>query len=156
MGAGCGQRRMNLAALYFSSPCPPSRESCVKASFQMLFIDRLAKVADDPIGQGADPVNIIGVGSHQDCRNHAPTALWRCARVRRRHRSHLGRDPKPGGVAAAILMPQPRQQNGLPNAALWDGCRCLLYPLSGHASAKRALELRSNPINQRGTITRRA
>jgi light-regulated signal transduction histidine kinase (bacteriophytochrome) len=25
MGAGCGQRRMNLAALYFSSPCPPCR-----------------------------------------------------------------------------------------------------------------------------------
>jgi hypothetical protein len=30
-GAGCGQRPMNLAALYFSLPCPPSRESCVKA-----------------------------------------------------------------------------------------------------------------------------
>ena len=27
MGAGCGQRRMNLAAPYFSSPCPPSRET---------------------------------------------------------------------------------------------------------------------------------
>jgi signal transduction histidine kinase len=25
MGAGCGQRRMNLAALYFNSPCPPCR-----------------------------------------------------------------------------------------------------------------------------------
>jgi hypothetical protein len=28
----------------------------------MLFIDRLAKVADDPIVQGADPVNINGGG----------------------------------------------------------------------------------------------
>jgi hypothetical protein len=44
----------------------------VKAPFQMLFINRLAKVADDPIVQGADPVNIIGVGSHEDCRNRAP------------------------------------------------------------------------------------
>ncbi len=42
----------------------------------MLFINRLAKVADDPIVQGADPVNIIRVGSHEDCRNRAPTALW--------------------------------------------------------------------------------
>ena len=42
----------------------------------MLFINRLAKVADDPIVQGADPVDIIGVGSHEDCRNRAPTALW--------------------------------------------------------------------------------
>ena len=38
----------------------------------MLFINRLAKVADDPIVQGADPVDIIGVGSHKDCRNRAP------------------------------------------------------------------------------------
>ena len=38
----------------------------------MLFINWLAKVADDPIVQGADPVNIIGVGSHEDCRNRAP------------------------------------------------------------------------------------
>jgi hypothetical protein len=30
------------------------RESCVKAPFQMLFINRLAKVADDPIVRGAD------------------------------------------------------------------------------------------------------
>jgi hypothetical protein len=43
----------------------------VKTSFQMLFIDRLAKITDDPVIQGADPVNIIGVGSHEDCRNRA-------------------------------------------------------------------------------------
>ena len=63
---------MNLAAPYFSSRCPPSRESSVKTPFQMLFIDRLAKVTDDPLVQGADPVNIIGIGSHEDCRNLAP------------------------------------------------------------------------------------
>jgi hypothetical protein len=38
----------------------------------MLFNDRLAKVADDPIVQDANPVNIIGVGGHEDCRNRAP------------------------------------------------------------------------------------
>src|SRR6476646_10684191 len=44
-------------------------ESSVKASFQMLFINRLAKVTDDAVVQGADPVSIIGVCGHEDCRN---------------------------------------------------------------------------------------
>jgi hypothetical protein len=84
VGAGCGQRRMNLAAhisVHLARRARGSmsllqafisRESCVKTPFQMLFINRLAKVADDPIVQGADPVNIIGVGSHEDCRNRTP------------------------------------------------------------------------------------
>ena len=38
----------------------------------MLFINRLAKVADDSSVQGAAPVDIIGEGSHEDCRNRAP------------------------------------------------------------------------------------
>jgi hypothetical protein len=37
----------------------------------MLFINWLAKVADDPFVQGAGAVNIIGVRSHEDCRNRA-------------------------------------------------------------------------------------
>ena len=49
----------------------------MKAPFQVLFINRLAKVADDPIVQGADPVNVIGVGSHEDRRNRAPASM-RC------------------------------------------------------------------------------
>jgi hypothetical protein len=36
---------------------------------QIPFIDRLAKVTDDPIVQDANPVNIIGVGSHKDRRD---------------------------------------------------------------------------------------
>jgi hypothetical protein len=44
----------------------------VKAPFQMLFISRLAKVANDPIVQGAGALNIIGEGSHEDCRNRVP------------------------------------------------------------------------------------
>ena len=35
----------------------------------MLFINRLTKITDDPVIQDAGPVNIIGVGSHEDCRN---------------------------------------------------------------------------------------
>jgi len=38
----------------------------------MLFIDRLAKVAHDPIVQGVDPVNVFGIGRHQDCRYRVP------------------------------------------------------------------------------------
>jgi hypothetical protein len=30
----------------------------------MLFIDRLAKITDHPLVQGAGPVNVIGIGSH--------------------------------------------------------------------------------------------
>ena len=63
---------MNLAALYLSSPCLLCRESSVKATFQMLFINRLAEVADDPTAQSADPVSIIRVGGHEDCRNRTP------------------------------------------------------------------------------------
>ena len=48
------------------------RESRAKTPFQMLFIHWLAKVTDDPVVQGADPVNIIGIGSHEDCRNRVP------------------------------------------------------------------------------------
>jgi hypothetical protein len=32
MGAGCGQTRMNLAARYFSSPCPPGSRARVMAA----------------------------------------------------------------------------------------------------------------------------
>ena len=45
------------------------RESRAKTPFQMLFIHWLAKVTDDPVIQGAGPLNVSGVGSHQDCRN---------------------------------------------------------------------------------------
>ncbi len=41
----------------------------MKTPYQVLFINWLMKVADDPIVQGADPVNIVGVGGHEDCRN---------------------------------------------------------------------------------------
>ena len=44
----------------------------MKAPFQMLFISRLTKVANDPIVQGAGALNIIGEGSHEDCRNRVP------------------------------------------------------------------------------------
>jgi hypothetical protein len=38
----------------------------------MLVIHWLTKVTDDPVVQGAGPINIIGIGSHEDCRNRMP------------------------------------------------------------------------------------
>src|SRR5262249_8528752 len=82
MEAACGRTRTNLAARYFTSPCPDwkassrflvsrltRRESGAKTPFQTLFIHRLAKVTQNPVLQGAGLVNIIGVGSNQNCRN---------------------------------------------------------------------------------------
>jgi hypothetical protein len=73
---------MSLEARYFSSPCPApkessriifrrvtGRESRAKTPFQMLFIHWLTKVTDDPVSQGAGPINIIGVGRYEDRRN---------------------------------------------------------------------------------------
>src|SRR5262249_28064970 len=84
MEAGCGQKGTNLAAPYFGSPCPApkessrplfsrftGRESRAETPPQMLFIHRLTKVADHAVVQGAAPVSIIGIGSHEDCRDHA-------------------------------------------------------------------------------------
>jgi hypothetical protein len=60
-GVGFGRRRMDLAGPYFSSPCPMRktnsrvlyrqfirRESRAKTQYQVLFINWLTKVADDP------------------------------------------------------------------------------------------------------------
>ena len=39
---------------------------------EILLVNWLAQVADDPIRQGAGPVNVVGVGSNEDCRNRVP------------------------------------------------------------------------------------
>lgn len=65
------------------------RERCVKALYQLLFVDWLAKVADDSIGQGADLVDIFGIGSHEDCRNCAPCIAEMPAEFQSGHRRHV-------------------------------------------------------------------
>jgi hypothetical protein len=49
----------------------------VKAPFQMLFINWLTKVVNDPIVLGAVAFNIIGVGSHEIVGIARPASL-RC------------------------------------------------------------------------------
>jgi hypothetical protein len=39
---------------------------------EILLVNRLAQVADDSVCEGAGPVNVIGVGSNEDCRNRVP------------------------------------------------------------------------------------
>jgi hypothetical protein len=55
----------------------------------MLFINRLTKVTDDPVIQGAGPVNIIGVGSHEDCRNRVARSDEASVEFAPGHRRHV-------------------------------------------------------------------
>src|SRR6266851_2293876 len=76
---------MSLEAPYFSSPCLTpkrksrilvrqlcTRESGTKTAHQMLFIHWLTKITNDPIVRGACPINVVGVGSNEDCGNRVP------------------------------------------------------------------------------------
>jgi len=47
-------------------------ESRMKTPYQIPLINWLAKVTNDPIVQGAGPVNVIRVGRHEDRRNRVP------------------------------------------------------------------------------------
>jgi len=55
----------------------------------MLFINRLTKVTDDPVIKGAGPVNIIGVGSHEDCRNRVARSHEASVEFAPGHRRHV-------------------------------------------------------------------
>jgi hypothetical protein len=84
-GAGRAHTRMNLTAPYFDSPWPASkrdrefssgaltgRQSLSKAAYQMLFIHRLTKITNDPVGQRAGAVSVVGISSDEDCGNGSP------------------------------------------------------------------------------------
>src|SRR5436190_23098397 len=73
---------MSLEVPYFSSPCQARkrkswilvrylsrRESVTKTAYQMIFINWFTKVTNDPIGQDLGTVNVVGVGSNEDCGN---------------------------------------------------------------------------------------
>ena len=74
---------MNLGVPYFDSLCQPLKgsrilfnrfarfESRAKTPLQVLLIDRFAKITGNPLLHGSSPVNVIGVTSHEDCRNRA-------------------------------------------------------------------------------------
>src|SRR5262245_405220 len=100
--AGCGRKRMSLAAPYFSSPCPArtrssrvllARLACperrTKTPNQMLLINRLTKVTNDPIIQGPGAINVIGVGSNKNCRNFVSCRDKVSVQLDAGHRGHM-------------------------------------------------------------------
>ena len=65
------------------------RESRAKTPHQMLLINWLTKVTNDSIVQGASPVNVIGVGSNEDCRNGVPHFCEMLVEFDSGHRRHV-------------------------------------------------------------------
>src|SRR6266567_7977490 len=101
---------MHHAGRYFGSPCPArtrsSRllfarltwlESRTKTPYQMLLINRLTKVTNDPIVQGAGAVNVIGVGSHEDRRNRVTRLDEVFIELEPGHRRHMDVSDQAGG-----------------------------------------------------------
>src|SRR6266511_175275 len=93
---------MHYAGRYFGSPCPtPTRssrillarltwlESRTKPPYQMLLIHRLTKVTNDPIVQGAGAVNVVGVGSNENCRNRVARSDEASVEFAPGHRRHM-------------------------------------------------------------------
>ena len=61
----------------------------MKTPYQIPLINWLAKVTNDPIVQGAGPVNVIGVGSNEDCRNGVPDFDEVSVELVSGHRGHM-------------------------------------------------------------------
>lgn len=100
--AGRAHRRMTLAASYFNPPCPASkrdhefssdaftgRQSRSQTAYEMLFIHRLTKITNDPVGQGAGAVGVIGISSDEDCGNGSPHVGEVPIKLDPRHRRHI-------------------------------------------------------------------
>jgi hypothetical protein len=64
-------------------------ESCANAPQQILLIDRLAKVANDAILQGAGPDGFIGVSRYEDCRNRVSRLDEAPVELEARHPGHM-------------------------------------------------------------------
>ena len=64
-------------------------ESRTKTPHEMLLINGLAKVTNDPIVQSADPHVVIGVGHHEDRRNRVPRVREVFVEFKSGHRGHM-------------------------------------------------------------------
>src|SRR5260221_62161 len=63
--------------------------SRTKTPYQMLLINRLTKVTNDPIVQDAGAVNVVGIGSNENCRNRVPCLDEVSVQLDAGHRRHL-------------------------------------------------------------------
>ncbi len=76
-------------------------ESRAKAPHEMLLINGLAKVANDPIVQGAGPDVVIGVGRHEDRRNRIARIDEVSVELESGHRGHVDVGDQAGGFDKA-------------------------------------------------------
>jgi hypothetical protein len=63
----------------------------------MLLINWLTKVTNDAIIQGASPINVIGIGSNEDCRNGVPHLYEMLVEFDSGHRRHMDVSDQAGG-----------------------------------------------------------
>jgi hypothetical protein len=76
-------------------------ESRTKTAREMLLVNRLAKVTNDPIVQGARPDVVIGEGRHEDRRNRMPHINEASVELESGHRGHVKVSDQAGGFAKA-------------------------------------------------------
>src|SRR6266436_4280519 len=79
----------------------------------MLLINWLTKVTNDPVVQGASPVNVIGVGSNEDRRNGVPDFDEVSVELDSGHRRHMDVGDQSSRL---IALPLPRRQR---SSATW-------------------------------------
>ena len=77
-------------------------ESCLKTTRQALCIDRLPKITHHPIIQRARAVKVIGIASHQDCRNPLTCLDEVAVKFDAGHRRHVDISDQAGGFAKAM------------------------------------------------------
>jgi hypothetical protein len=76
-------------------------ESRMKTPHEMLLIDGLAKITNDPIVQDSGPDVVIGIGGHEDCRNRMPHIDEAPVEFESCHRGHMDVGDQAGGVDKA-------------------------------------------------------
>ena len=73
-------------------------ESLMKAPYEMLLVNWFAKVTNDPVVQGAGPVNIIGVGCNEDRRNRVARIDEVSVELESGHRRHMDVSDQAGSL----------------------------------------------------------
>ena len=76
-------------------------ESRTKTPQEILLVNGLAEVTNDPIVQGARPDVVIGVGRHEDRRNRMPHIDDASVQFESRHRGHMKVSDQAGGFVKA-------------------------------------------------------
>jgi hypothetical protein len=76
-------------------------ESRTKTPHEMLLINGLAKVTNNPIVQSARPDVVVRVGRHEDGRNRMPHIDEASLELESGHRGHMNVSDQAGGFAKA-------------------------------------------------------